>query len=450
MLRVLRERTPAADAGKIDSLQEEIWASRNGPSAASGKKKIAFVIAHLGPGGAQRVAVNAANALIARGFDVHVTILGHRPIVYWVDPRIVFHSSSPVTAAFPASDTNSSDDELEQIAPVKKDGGESAKPTSLLGRYVKPYLHPRVLAFGLKTAGPVFSVIWQGQRTIWLRRTIRKIKPDAVLSFLTQTNILTVLATRGLATHTAISERNDPRLQRHRPRVEFMRRVVYPWADVVTANSKGALDALQAFVPKEKLAFLPNPLADSPSSEIFAFASPTVITVGRLVEQKGIDVLLAAWAKVAASLPDWRLALVGDGPLADELKEQASKLGVEDSVDWVGHVSDPFPLLRGAKFFVMTSRFEGTPNALLEAMACGLPAVVSNASPGPCELIGTDENRAGLIVPVEDANATADAILGLARDDTLRRRFGLAARERVRAHDADHAIDVWLRLLRCE
>jgi glycosyltransferase involved in cell wall biosynthesis len=106
--------------------------------------------------------------------------------------------------------------------------------------------------------------------------------------------------------------------------------------------------------------------------------------------------------------------------------------------------------LRGAKLFVMTSRFEGTPNALLEAMSCGLPAVVSDASPGPCELIGTDESRAGLIVPVEDADATADAILRLARDETLRRRFGLAARERVRAHDADHAIDVWLRLLRCE
>jgi glycosyltransferase involved in cell wall biosynthesis len=443
--------TLAANLDKGALAPEDALASQNGVSAASGKKKrLAFVIAHLGPGGAQRVAVNAANALVARGFDVHVTILGHRPIVYWVDPRIVFHASSPVTAAFPASDADSLDDELEQIAPVKKDGGESAKPTSLLGRYVKPYLHPRVLAFGLKTAGPVFSVIWQGRRTIWLRRTIRKIKPDAVLSFLTQTNILTVLATRGLATHTAISERNDPRLQRHRPRVEFMRRVVYPWADVVTANSKGALDALQTFVPKEKLAFLPNPLADSPSSETFAFTTPTVITVGRLVEQKGIDVLLAAWAKVAASLPDWRLALVGDGPLADELKEQARKLGVEDSVDWVGHVSDPFPLLRGAKLFVMTSRFEGTPNALLEAMACGLPAVVSDASPGPCELIGADESRAGLIVPVEDANATADAILRLARDDTLRRRFGLAARERVRAHDADHAMDVWLRLLRCE
>ena len=83
---------------------------------AGKRKRLAFVIAHLGPGGAQRVAVNAANALVERGFDVHVTVLGHQPIVYWVDPRIVFHSSAPMQAAFAASDTGSFDDELEQIA----------------------------------------------------------------------------------------------------------------------------------------------------------------------------------------------------------------------------------------------------------------------------------------------------------------------------------------------
>ena len=208
---------------------------------------------------------------------------------------------------------------------------------------------------------------------------------------------------------------------------------------------------MKSFVPKEKLAFLPNPLAAAPSSETIAFTAPTVITVGRLVEQKGIDVLLAAWEKVAAAMPGWRLALVGDGPLEGELKAQARKLGIADSIDWFGHVSDPYPLLRGAEFFVMTSRFEGTPNALLEAMACGLPAVVSDASPGPCELIGGGgDDAAGLIVPVEDAEATADAIVSLARDETMRRRLGLAARERARPHDPDYAIDVWLKLLGCE
>jgi glycosyltransferase involved in cell wall biosynthesis len=297
--------------------------------------------------------------------------------------------------------------------------------------------------------GPAFAAYHLTRITILLRRRIREIKPDAVLSFLTQTNIATVLATRGLDMHTVISERNDPRLQRQRFRVEFLRRVCYRWADVVTANSKGALVPLEAFVPGQKLAFLPNPLAAAPSSEATVFTAPTVITVGRLVEQKGIDVLLDAWAKVAAVMPDWRLALVGDGPLTGELKDRARDLGIAGSIDWVGHVSDPFPYLRGAKLFVMTSRFEGTPNALLEAMACGLPAVVSDASPGPCELIGSGEDAAGLIVPVEDADATANAIIRLAGDETLRRRLALAARERASAHDADRAIDVWLKLLGC-
>ena len=119
-------------------------------------------------------------------------------------------------------------------------------------------------------------------------------------------------------------------------------------------------------------------------------------------------------------------------------------------MDWLGHVADPFPLLRGADFFVMTSRFEGTPNALLEAMACGLPAVVSNASPGPSELVGSDESAAGLIVPVEDAGRPPRQSSAWRAIETLRRRLGLAARERVRTHDADHAIEVWLQVLRCE
>ena len=216
----------------------------------------------------------------------------------------------------------------------------------------------------------------------------------------------------------------------------------------MTANSKGALDPLESFVPSQKLAFCPIHWRLRPPAKLYLYG-PTVITVGRLVEQKGIDVLLAAWAKVASVLPDWRLALVGDGPLRGVLNSQARNLGVADSIEWTGHVSDPFPFLRGAKVFVMTSRFEGTPNALLEAMACGLPAVVSDASPGPCELIGGGDDGAGLIVPVEDATPPPTPSSALR---ATRRCVGvwLAARERARAHDADHAIDVWLKLLGCE
>ena len=411
------------------------------------KKRLLFVIAHLGAGGAQRVAANAANILVERGFDVHVVVLNQRANAYRLDPRVVIHSNSARQTALPSFDADPAE---PNSAPAKPDS--PAEPVERVG-FVTSQIKTKVPAaffnFAVAVLSPVAFVLRLARLTVTLRRRIKGLEPDAVLSFLTQTNILTVLATRGLDTHTVISERNDPRLQRHRPGVEFVRRVVYRWADVVTANSVGALIPLEPFVPKDKLAFLPNPVMTSSTGEGVEYEAPTVVTVGRLVEQKGLDVLLAAWAKVVEVLPDWRLALVGDGPMASELKALARGLKIEGNVDWIGHVSDPYPLLRCAKFFVMTSRFEGMPNALLEAMACGLPAVVSDSSPGPCELIGADES-AGLIVPVEDADATAKAIIRLACDETLRRRLGLAARERARVHEPDQAIGVWLRLLRCE
>jgi glycosyltransferase involved in cell wall biosynthesis len=372
------------------------------------------------------VVANAVEVLAERGLDLHLIMFTKRTDAYKIDPRAKCHIWSP-------REHGLNEDNGDAEIPAAKTIAPGRRRLGLLRQLV-----PSSLAFS-------FEVV---RISTWLRRTIQTIEPDAVLSFLTQTNILTLFATRGLGTHTVISERNDPSLQRHRPRVELLRRMVYPWADVVTANSKGALAALEAFVPRDRLAFLPNPLTKPSTTEPASFAAPTVISVGRLVAQKGLDVMLAAWAKVVEIAPGWRLAIVGGGPLAGDLKQLASRLNIADSVDWIGQIPDPFPLLKGAEFFVLTSRFEGTPNALLEAMACGLPAVVSDASPGPVELIGTDES-AGLIVPVEDASATAEAILRLARDASLRRRLGLAARERARLHEADQAIEVWLRILNC-
>jgi glycosyltransferase involved in cell wall biosynthesis len=172
-----------------------------------------------------------------------------------------------------------------------------------------------------------------------------------------------------------------------------------------------------------------------------------MISVTRLVEQKGVDVLLKAAARAFETLPGWQLAIVGDGPLRESCKTLARELGIANRVDWRGHVSDPIPYLRAAKLFILTSRFEGSPNALLEAMACGLPSIVSDASPGPLELIGEEE--AGLIVPVEDVETTAAAMVRLAQDETLRTRLGAAALERARAHENDSAMQVWLKLLNC-
>ena len=228
----------------------------------------------------------------------------------------------------------------------------------------------------------------------------------------------------------------------------LLRRLLYRRSDVVTANSRGALDALEDVVPRSKLAFLPNPLDMAGSGRPVAFAAPTMISVTRLVDQKGVDVLLKAAAGAFEALPEWRLAIVGDGPLRESFKALARELGIADRVDWFGHVADPIPYLRAAKLFILTSRFEGSPNALLEAMACGLASIVSDASPGPLELIGEEEGGIDRCAsrmsrqprpPWCGSRRTSVFARGSAR-----RRSNARARTRWTAR-----CEVWLKLLDC-
>ena len=410
MLRNARQGRRASRLQPSEVLSETPGCLNLGTNAF--KKRIVFVIPHLGAGGAQRVLVNAANVLAERDIDVHVLVVNPQPESYQLDSRVSVRSRGPHSVEGPA----------------------------LMGA------SKRALGKACNTVAAMWLVV---RRAGWLRNTIREIQPNAVLSFLTTTNILTILATRGLCVHVVISERNDPRLQRPRRHLEWMRRIVYRWADVVTANSQGALSAMETFAPRQKLAFLPNPVTASGAGDTIDLTAPTIVTVGRLVEQKGLDVLLSAWAKASTKIPEWRLAIVGDGPLRKDLQSLTQELGIAGKVDWYGYLGDPLPLLRAAKFFVLTSRFEGTPNALLEAMACGLPSVIADASPGPRELVSSGSRVAGLIVPVEDAESTAGAIVTLATDERLRHELGSVARERSSAYAAERVIDVWLELLRC-
>ena len=122
---------------------------------------------------------------------------------------------------------------------------------------------------------------------VTLRATLRTIAPDTVLSLITVTNVMTILATRGLSVRTLVSERNDLQLDRHHRGLEALRRWVYPWADVVTANTHGALSDLERFVPKPKLAYLPNPVRVPVSHEKVAYTAPTFVCAARLAPPEG-------------------------------------------------------------------------------------------------------------------------------------------------------------------
>lgn len=277
-----------------------------------------------------------------------------------------------------------------------------------------------------------------------LRRTIKGLSPQVVLSFLGAINILAILSTLRLNTRVVISERNDPALDRLGFGWDFLRRILYRYADVVSANSKGALNTLKKYVPEHKLRFVPNPILFGDKMTEYGSRQNKILAVGSMRYQKAYDILLQACAIVFEQEPDWNLTIVGDGELNLQLRELAKELEIFDKVDWAGR-TDPVPHYNTARIFVQASRYEGTPNALLEAMAYRVPAIVSDASPGPLEYIKNEEN--GLVVPVEDAEELAKALIALINNEAHREKFSSASASLLDSNKLENAILEWNRVI---
>lgn len=292
---------------------------------------------------------------------------------------------------------------------------------------------------------PIAAVLANLLRIRSLRRQLRRARASTVVSFIAEMNILTILATRGLPMRVVVSERNDPARQPLARPWGMLRRFSYRFADVVTANSHGAIETLAAYVQRHKLEYVPNPVtvpvvapADVPRSSI--------LTVGSLTMQKAQEVLLRAFATISDDLPDWHLVVVGEGPREGFLRAEASRLGTSDRVLWIGSTREPFSYYQAADVFALPSRFEGTPNVVIEAMACGLPCVVTDSSGGALELVTHEES--GLVVPADDHVALASALRRLATEPSLRDRLGRAAKGRVGENALPRVMARWEEVVR--
>jgi glycosyltransferase involved in cell wall biosynthesis len=201
-------------------------------------------------------------------------------------------------------------------------------------------------------------------------------------------------------------------------------------------------DLLELGVSAGKVVRIPNgvplaatrelPLERESVRQEFGWSSNTsVVTfVGRLVEEKGVDWLLEVWSRVAARDPNARLLVVGDGPERARLEHRAQTIGVESTVAFAGRRGDVPRLLAASDLFVLPSRKEGNSNALLEAMACGLPVVVANDSlGGNRELVNHQDD--GFVVELGDTDTFAETVLQLLRDPLLRREIGLRGRKKI-------------------
>lgn len=283
--------------------------------------------------------------------------------------------------------------------------------------------------------------IWNNLRRVKsLRSMIKAYQPKLVLSFLGTANVLTILATFFMQIPVIVSERSDPTRDSLGNIWDKLRHLLYRYADIVTANSHGAIVALEKFVDAGKLKYVPNPVCIEEPFRPLTYSFPAILAVGRLSYEKGHDILLSAFSKFIHQFPQWRLVIVGDGELRNKLKQFAVNLNIDKYIIWGGMQLDIFSYYNAATIFVMPSRYEGTPNALLEAMGCGLPVIVSNASSGILQFVKNEET--GLVVPVEDVETLYLAFCRLANDELLRKRLGEKARQKIKM-ETQCAYELW-------
>lgn len=287
-----------------------------------------------------------------------------------------------------------------------------------------------------------------------LARHFYRTRPRAVLSALTHMNLATIAATRlsGCGARLVVSERNQISAKAREARDAWQRAVyravplAYRAADRVVAVSGGVAADLAEFgrLPGGKIRVIHNPvfdpdieaLAQAPLGHPFfeAGGPPIIVAAGRLHSQKGFDVLLRAFAMARAQI-DCRLVILGEGPERARLSAQAEQSGLGYDIDMPGFCANPFALMARAGAFVLSSRWEGFPNALVEAMACGAPVIATDCPSGPHEIL--QGGRIAPLVPVDDADALARALIATltARPDTAASRvraqgFSVAAAAR--------------------
>ena len=341
--------------------------------------RIAIITTNMGYGGAEKQVCFLANGLVERGHTVHVINLN-------------------VFGSFLRAHTQAYDERVQIHT-----------------------LHTHL-------PSPLTNIEWVSQTT----RILRRIQAEIVVGFTFTPNYIAQICGRIAHIPSVISERVDPNYSipkdwSHRLRVNWINH-----ADGGVFQTEGA-KAYYAEELQRKSIVIPNPVIkpDTIAPVQYDVSQKHVISIGRFDDnpQKRYDILLQTFAKFHALHPDYSLLLYGSGPLGDQIKTWIQELHIEKAVQLMGVTKSAMQTLsKKGGLFIITSDFEGISNALLEAMAVGMPVVSTDHSPGGARLL-IEDHKNGLLAPVGDADRLCQALCEYAENPELAAQCGRNAQD---------------------
>ena len=273
------------------------------------------------------------------------------------------------------------------------------------------------------------------KRIFSLRRAIHSFSPECIVSFLDVHNITVLLSTLGSSLPVIVSERTNPMAAPIGFFKKMVRNLTYRWADKIIVQTKRIERSLPSAL-SDKTQVIPNPVM--PYKKHSALKEKTVIAAGRLSEEKDFQTLIEAFAQTKQS---WKLVIWGEGSERENLEQLICEMKLTHRVSLPGRTKNIAEEMAKGSIFVLSSKFEGMPNALAEAMSLGLSVISTDCPTGPRELITDGED--GLLVPVGDVGCLADALNDLMENEELRKSLGQAAIQKMKQYDIEIISQMW-------
>lgn len=359
-------------------------------------KKYMLLITGMVMGGAERVMATIANELVERGNEVILVTMREPKSAYRLDKRVKFIGANGI---------------LEAQSGIKR--------------------RLQLLVSGVK--GVRFYI-----------KQLKDNNPDIVISFLTNTNLMAVAVNKLYLKDipVIISERADPKF-----RGKFMRRIcewIYPKSSCIVCQSNTVGKYFKEVNEKATIEVIPNPI----NEECISYKVPTkrrkiIVAVGRLSEQKNFQLLINSFNLIKDEFKDYSVEIFGQGPEKENLLCLIRELDLEDNVRLMGIKDNVMKSVYDASLYVMPSNFEGFPNALIEAMASGLPVICTDFPTGTAREV-IEDGINGYIVPVGGEKEMAGAMKSILLNSSLQEKMSIENRKILEILDKKKIIDKWV------